>query len=175
MNLGLGQMPAQGKDRLVEFLVNKEKVYCSRLALHRGQQTVTPPVGAASRVTFSPLAGASVLPDLLVFIGKPGSLHRLLSFANYWEGLSMKAELAGPACKTGITYPAVTGEVGLSLLDFGARRLADFEADQLLISVPFHRMIGIMHALDHDVGGERSRAAEDVERNIDELGKIERV
>jgi hypothetical protein len=32
-------------------------------------------------------------------------------------------------------------------------------------------MIGILHALDHGVGGER----ESVERQIDELGKVEAV
>ena len=172
VSLGLGQMPPQGREKLVNFLVNKEKVYCSRVAIHRGQQTVVPPVGVASHIVFTPLSRAEVLPDLVVFIGKPGSLHRLLGFASYWEGRSMKAELSGPACRTGVAYPVVTGEIGLSLLDFGARRLAGFAEDQLLVAVPFHRMIGILHALDQGVGGEREGEPESVERQIDQLGKV---
>lgn len=172
VSLGLGQMPPQGRERLVDFLVNKEKVYCSRIAIHRGQQTVLPPVGVASHILFSPLSRAQVLPDLVVFIGKPGSLHHLLGFASYWEGRSMKAELAGPACRTGVAYPVVTGEIGLSLLDFGARRLAGFAEDQLLVAVPFHRMVGILHALDQGVGREREEEPESVERQIDQLGKV---
>jgi len=172
VSLGLGQMPPQGREKLVDFLVNKEKAYCSRISIHRGQQTVLAPVGVASHIVFSPLSRAEVLPDLVVFIGKPGSLHHLLGLASYWEGRSMKAELSGPACRTGVAYPVVTGEIGLSLLDFGARRLAGFAADQLLVSIPFHRMIGILHALDQGVGGEREEEPESIERQIDELGKV---
>jgi uncharacterized protein (DUF169 family) len=175
VSLGLGQMPPQGRERLVDFLIKKEKVFCSRVAMHRSQQTVAPPVGMASHVFFSPLASAASLPDLVVFIGKPGSLQRLVSFAGYWEGGSMKAELAGPACRTGITYPTVTGEIGLSLLDFGARRLAGFAEDHLLLAVPLHRMMGILEALEQGVGPEGAEESEGIERQITELGKVEPV
>ena len=172
-SLGLGQMPPQGRERLVDFLVKKEKVYCSRVAIYRGQQSVPAPLGMASHVIFSPLSSAATLPDVVVFIGKPGSLHHLVGYANYWEGGSLKAELAGPACRTGITYPAVTGEIGLSLLDFGARRLAGFAEDHLLVGIPLHRMMGILAALDQGVGREGMEKGEAIERQIDELGKVE--
>jgi uncharacterized protein (DUF169 family) len=61
----------------------------------------------------------------------------------------------------------------LSLLDFGARRLAGFADDHLLVGIPLHRMIGILHALDQGVGREGVEASETVERQIDELGKVE--
>jgi uncharacterized protein (DUF169 family) len=173
VSLGLGQTPAQGKERLVDFLVNKEKVYCSRVAIHRSQRTVDPPLGMASQVSFSPLSKAATLPDMVAFIGRPGSLHHLLSFAGYWEGGSTKAELCGPACRTGIAYPIVTGDIGLSLLDFGARRLAGFAEDQLLVGIPFHRIIGIMHALDQGIGRESAADLGSIERQIDELGRVE--
>jgi len=173
VSLGLGQMPPQGRERLVDFLVKKEKVYYSRVAIHRGQQSVPAPLGMASHVCFSPLSSMAVLPDLVVFVGKPGSLQRLVSFAGYWEGGSLKAELSGPACRTGITYPVVTGEIGLSLLDFGARRLAGFADDQLLVSIPCHRMLGVMEALARGVGSEDAEAEENIERQIEELGKVE--
>jgi uncharacterized protein (DUF169 family) len=172
VSLGLGQMPPQGREKLVDFLVNKEKVYCSRMAIHRGQQTVVPPGGVASHILFAPLSRAGLLPDLVLFLGTPGALHPLLGFASYWDGRSLKAELSGPACRTGIAYPAVTGEIGLSLLDFGARRLARFAADQLLVAVPFPRMLGILHALNQGVGGRGEEEPESVERHIDELGRV---
>jgi uncharacterized protein (DUF169 family) len=127
----------------------------------------------ASHVLFAPLSSATTLPDLVVFIGKPGSLQRLIGFAGYWEGGSLKAELAGPACRTGIAYPVVTGEIGLSLLDFGARRLAGFPEDHLLLAIPLHRMIGIIEALDRGIGREAGETDENIEQQIDELGKIE--
>lgn len=174
VSLGLGQMPAQGKERLVDFLVNRERVYCSRVAVHRGQHVVEAPLGMASHVSFAPLARALDLPDLVVFIGKPGTLHDLIGFAGYWEGGSLPSELAGPACRTGIAYPIVTGNLGISLLDFGARRLAGFAEDQLLVSVPLHRMIGIQHAFEQGVERPRDQRLEAIEREIDELGPVEK-
>ncbi|MGD0775957.1 MAG: DUF169 domain-containing protein [Candidatus Solibacter sp.] len=173
VSLGLGRLPLEGRERLVHFLVEKEKVYCSRVAIHRSQQTVPPPVGIASRVSFSPLSTAAVLPDIVVFIGKPGSLHQLVSLAGYWEGGSIKPELSGPACRTGVAYPVVTGGIGLSLLDFGARRLARFSEDHLLVSIPLHRMAGILDALDQGVGRAGAEEGESIERQIEGLGKVE--
>jgi uncharacterized protein (DUF169 family) len=175
VNLGLGQTSAQGKERLVDFLINREQVYCSRAALHRGQQTVLPPVGMASHVCFAPLATASFRPDLVVFLGRPGSLHRLMGLANYWEGGALETDLAGPACRTGITYPLVTGHLGLSLLDFGARRLAGYAEDLLLLSVPYHRMIGIMHALEQGLHLPVEKAPDALEREFVDLGPLEKV
>ena len=172
VSLGLGQTPPEGKERLVNFLINKEKVYCSRTVMYRSQQTVPPPVGVGSQISFAPLSKADALPDVVVFIGKPGSLHQLIGFAGYWQGGSMKAELSGPACRTGVAYPVVTGEIGLSLLDFGARRLAGFPENHLLVAIPLHRMIGIMSALDQGVGGTREENRESIEREIDELGGV---
>ncbi len=175
VNLGLGQTSAQGKERLVDFLINREQVYCSRAALHRGQQTVSPPVGMATHVCFASLATASFRPDLLAFLGRPGSLHRLIGLANYWEGGALETDLAGPACKTGISFPLVTGHLGLSLLDFGARRLAGYAEDLLLVSVPYHRMIGIMHALDQGLHLPGDRSPEALEREFADLGPLEQV
>lgn len=139
VSLGLGQLAPENRERLVSFLVEREKVYCSRTALYRAQQTVPAPIGIGSHVVFAPLSRAEERPDLVVFLGTPGSLHSLIGFADYWDGASLKAELAGPACRTGIAYPVVTGEIGLSLLDFGARRLAHFGDEQLLVDpVPPH-------------------------------------
>lgn len=77
VSLGLGQLPPEAKERLVDFLVGKEKVYASRAALHRSQGIVPPPFGMARAVVFAPLASACLRPDLVLFLGPPGSLHRL--------------------------------------------------------------------------------------------------
>jgi hypothetical protein len=53
--------------------------------------------------------------------------------------------------------------------------LAGFPEDQLLVAIPFHRMLGIMRALDQGVGGEREEERESIEREIDELGRVEPV
>ncbi len=173
VNLGLGQTSSEGRERLVDFLVKREKVYCSRVAMHRGRAAVPPPLGVASHVALGPLSTLDTMPDLVVLFGSPGSLHHLLTLASYWDGRTMKAELMGPACKTVIAYPLVTGEIGLSLLDHGARRLADFGPDELAVAVPLHRMFGIMQAIEQSVGGALVKDREQMERQIDELGKVD--
>ncbi len=173
VSLGLGQTPAEGRERLVDFLVGREKVYCSRVAMHRGRQAVPPLVGVGSHVAFAPLCSAEALPDIVVFVGQPGLLHHLLGLASYWDGRSMKAELAGPACRTVVAYPLATGEVGLSLLDHGARRLAGFGPSELAVAVPLHRMIEVMQALGRGIGGERIHDRAQMERQIDELGQVD--
>ncbi len=110
----------------------------------------------------------------MIFLGRPGSLHRLIGLADYWEGGPLATDLAGPACRTGITYPLATGNLGLSLLDFGARRLAGFDEDLLLVSVPFPRMLGIMHALDETASRPEAPAGA-FEREVETLGPLERV
>jgi len=173
MNLGLGRLSPEGQERLADFLIRRERVYSSRVALHRSQQTLAPPLGLASHVCFAPLSAATFRPDLVIFLDRPGSLHRLIGLADYWEGGALTTDLAGPACRAGITYPLATGNLGLSLLDFGARKLAGFAEDLLLISVPFHRMIGIMHALD-DTSARPEAPAGTFEREVEALGPPEK-
>jgi uncharacterized protein (DUF169 family) len=175
VNLGLGQSTGAGKERLVDFLINREQVYCSRVSLRRSQEAVPPLLGVAPCVRFAPLAAATFLPDLVVFLGRPGSLHHLLGLANYWEGGPLLTDLAGPACRTAIGYPIVTGNMGLSLLDFGARRLASFPEEMLLLSVPFHRMIGLMHALERRTNQLRGEDSDSIEKEIEALGPIEKI
>jgi uncharacterized protein (DUF169 family) len=174
VNLGLGQTPAAGKERLVEFLVEKEQVFCSRVALHRGQQVVQPPLGMAGQVCFAPLGAATFQPDLVLFLGRPGQLHDLVGLVNYWEGGALPTDLSGPACRTAIGYPVATGNLGLSLLDFGARRLAEFPGEALLMAVPLHRMIGIMAALAAGRRRPEAHGRAEAEREIDALGPVEK-
>jgi uncharacterized protein (DUF169 family) len=175
VSLGLGELPATARERLVKFLVDREKVYCSRVALHRSQQSVLPPAGVASHVHFFPLSRAPLRPDVVVFLGTPGSLQTVLDLANYWEGRSIRPELMGPACRTGVAFPAVTGEIGVSLLDFGARRLAKFADDQMLVAVPWHRVMEMLEAIDAGVGREHEGGEEVVDELIDDLGPVRKV
>jgi uncharacterized protein (DUF169 family) len=173
VNLGLGRTPAEGKERLITFLVDKERAFASRAALHRGQSVLEPPLGLASHVCFAPLDQAGFQPDLVLFLGRPGSLQRLIGLVNFWEGGRLATDLSGPTCRAGITAPLLTGDLGLSLLDFGARRLAVFPEELLLVSVPFHRMLGVLAALEGPARRE-NLGREEAVRDIEALGPVER-
>jgi len=51
-------------------------------------------------------------------------------------------------------------------------RTSGFSEGHLLVAIPMHRMMGVMSALDLGIGGERGRARESIEREIDELGGV---
>src|ERR1035437_2180429 len=72
VSLGLGQLPPDGKERLADVLVEKERFSCPPAPPPRGRGIVPVPAGVASQVVFSPLAPAALQPDLLAFIGPPG-------------------------------------------------------------------------------------------------------
>lgn len=170
VSLGLGEMPPGSMEWLTDFLVHREKAYCSPVAIYRGQQTVRPPRGVATHIVFAPLEKATLQPDVVLFLCHAQQAEQVVALCNYWEGGSLQAELAGPACRTAVGFPVVTGQVGLSLLDFGARRLGGYRPEQLLLGVPLARMHTAMAALEQGAGRmELHEDAAALERRVEEL------
>ena len=46
-----------------------------------------------------------------------------------------------------ITYPLVSGEINVSFMDYTARKMKGYNADELFVSVPYHRMAGIIESI----------------------------
>ena len=148
-HLGLGPKPAGEADKaLKKFLVGGEKLYCSIATFYRSTTlTAQPPLGLAENVVISPLEKAQFEPDLVLFLCNAEQACRLLTLATYDSGVSPKTELVGSACHMAITYPLVSGEVNVSFLDYTARKMRGYEPDLLFVSVPYHRMAGIMRSI----------------------------
>jgi len=154
-HLGLGSWPTGEADRaLKKFLVEGEKLFCSIAAFYRSQQlTAPPPYGLADTVVISPLSAATLRPDLLVFICNPEQACRLVTLATYSDGIPPKTEIVGSTCHMVIAYPLVSGELNLSLLDYTSRRIKGFAADQLCVTIPFHKMPAVMESIDSCTAG----------------------
>jgi hypothetical protein len=51
------------------------------------------------------------------------------------------------------TYPLVSGEINVSFLDFTARKMKKYSPDELFVSVPYHRMAGIIESIPFCTAG----------------------
>ena len=145
-HLGLGPRPTGEADvALKKFLVHGEKLFCSLATLQRVRSlTMPPPLGLADHILMAPLEQAEKRPDLVIFLINTEQACRLLTLATFMDGIPPKIELAGAACYTTITYPLISGEINLSLLDYTARRMRRFASDELFLTVPFHKMPNLM-------------------------------
>jgi len=148
-HLGLGPKPAGEMDKVLKkFLVEGEKLFCSIAAFHRAMTlTAQPPLGLADYVVVSPLGKAQFKPDLVIFLCNAEQACRIVTLATYETGISPKTELVGSACHMAVTYPLVSGEINVSFLDYTARKMKGYKPDELFVSVPYHRMAGIIESI----------------------------
>ena len=149
-HLGLGPKAEGDADKaLKKFLVNGEKLFCSIAAFNRAMAlSVQPPMGLAENVIFAPMEKAELMPDLAMFIVNAEQACRLIQLATYWDGISPKIEMIGSGCHMAVTYPLVSGEINVTFMDWTARRTKPFKPDELIVTVPYHRLPGLVEAIE---------------------------
>jgi len=153
--LGLGPRPTGEDDRaLKEFLVDGEKLYCCLAAYHRSHAlTPPPPLGLADHVVLSPMNRAELRPDVVVFICDAEQGCRLVTLDTYGTGIPPRPVMSGATCYQAITYPVVSGELNVSLMDYTSRRIKGFKRSDLIVSIPYHRFLGVMRSVDGCTAG----------------------
>lgn len=166
--LGLAPRPEGDALRaLQKFLVEGEKLFCSIVAFHRAQAySTTPPLGLAENVILWPLERAEMMPDLVLFIVNPEQAARLIQLATYWDGIPPKTQMIGAGCHQAVGYPLVSGEINVTFMDWTARRTKPYTADELIVSVPYHRLHGIVEAIDRSTAGTAKMEIPDEFRRI---------
>jgi uncharacterized protein (DUF169 family) len=154
-HLGLGPRPTGEADAaLKKFLVQGERLFCSLAALQRVRSlTLPPPLGLADHILMAPLEQVEKRPDLVIFLVNPEQACRLLTLATFMDGIPPKMEMAGATCYTTITYPLISGEINLSLLDYTARRMRRFAPDELFLTIPFPKMPNLIESIPHCSAG----------------------
>jgi uncharacterized protein (DUF169 family) len=147
--LGLKPLPEGDADKaLKDFLVNGEKLYCSVATFHRTKLLISPPpTGLAPYVLFAPLEQAELKPDIVVFICNPKQGCRLLTLDGYETGIPPKIQMLGATCHQVIGYPVISGELNVSLMDYTSRKIKDFSDNDLIVSIPYHRMHQIIRSI----------------------------
>ena len=154
-HLGLGERPKGEADKaLKEFLVNGEKLYCSIATFHRAQTlTTSPPLGLAEHVVMSPMDKAEFRPDMVLFICNAEQACRLVTLDGYDTGIPPRLEMSGSTCHQAVAYPIISGELNVSLMDYTSRRIRGYTAADLIVSIPYHRFLGVMRSVPHCTAG----------------------
>jgi uncharacterized protein (DUF169 family) len=153
--LGLAEPPTGEEDRaLKDFLVNGEKLFSSVVTFCRSRMLSTPPpTGMADHVILEPLDRAKRRPDLILFICNPEQASRLVTLDMYDTGVPPRIEMSGATCHQAVGYPAATGELNVSLMDYTSRRSKAYKKNDLIVSIPCHRFHGVMRSIEGCTAG----------------------
>jgi len=149
-HLGLGESPVQD---LEDFLVRKEKLARSRAAASKMLDKVkerTPKLG--QYLAFSPLEKASFNPDVILFVGTPLQISRII-FLDAFETGEIDTVHGEPLCSGVIATPITTGKVGVSFLDMACRLFGKYKPEEMVIGIPFNRMHNIVTSIDLSIAG----------------------
>lgn len=166
--LGLGEGPTGERARAhKDFLINGEKLFCSLAVYYRIMNTTSEvPTGLADHVIICPLEKAEKRPDLVLFICNAEQGCRLVTLDLYCTGVAQNIRMVGATCYQAVTYPLTTGELNVSLMDYTSRRIRGFKSSDLLVTVPYHRMHGIIQSIEGCTAGTAKMEIPDAFRSI---------
>ncbi len=152
---------------LQDFLVNGEKLFCSIATFYRSASLIEkPPVGLAPHVILCPLELADKQPDLVLFICNAEQGSRLVTLDMYSTGIPPRIQMAGATCSQAVAYPIVTGELNVSLMDYTSRHIKGYTPSDLIVSIPWHRFLGVMRSIPGCTAGRAKMDIPDSFRKI---------
>lgn len=141
----------------LKMLVEGEKLWSDVRTATRSrieyQKIAAPPLGIASRVYLYPVSQDVFMPDLILFLVNAEQVSRLITLAQFWNGKTPSFEMKGSLCWGSINYPMVSGNFNISVGDISARRIAGWDENILIASVPVEQIQGIADALDRSTAG----------------------
>ena len=149
-HLGLGESPVRD---LEDFLVRKEKLSGTRLAARKMlQRTKERAPRAGKYLAFSPLEKVSFNPDVVLFVGTPLQVSRII-FLDAFETGEIDTVHGEPLCSAVIATPITTGKIGISFLDMACRRFGRYKPEEMVIGVPYVRLPRLIKAIELSIAG----------------------
>ena len=150
VHVGIGNSPIWD---LEDFLVRREKIVGSKTAARRMLDLAKVPVsGLGKYILFSPLMEANFHPDVVVFVGTPLQISRIL-FLDAFETGEINTLNREPLCSGVIAVPIATKQIGVSFLDMSCRSFGQYRPEELAIGVPYHRVSKIVDNIDRSIAG----------------------
>jgi len=141
----------------LKMLVEGEKLWCDVKTATRSriesQKIASPPLGIASKVYLYPVGKDIFVPDLIIFLANAEQVSRLITLSQFWDGRTPSFEMRGSLCWSTITYPIVSGNFNITAGDISARRMAGWDENIMIASVPVERIQGIADAIDKSTAG----------------------
>ena len=149
-HVGVGNAPIWDAE---DFLVRREKIVASRTAARRMLDLAKVQASESGNfIIFSPLEESNFQPDVVVFVGTPLQISRIL-FLDAFETGEIGALHREPLCSGVIAMPMVTGQIGVSFLDISCRSLGRYRPEEMAIGVPYHRIPAIVGNIERSVAG----------------------
>lgn len=138
-----------------KFVVEGEKLFASYEALDKLiAQMGEVPDNKDAYFILSPLEKAEFKPGVVIFICNAEQACRLLTLAIFSDGIMPKIKLGGPTCRMAIIYPLLFGEVNISFYDYTSRKMCAVEKDKLLVSIPYHKISGLIDSIERCSAGK---------------------
>ena len=139
---------------LENFLVKTEKIAASEIAAKRllGMNKSRAPDKLGKYLAFAPLELATFNPEVILFIGTPLQIGRIMWLDAYQTG-QITTIHGEPVCSGVIAAPISRGKIGVSFLDMACRSLGRYKPEEMIIGVPFHRVERILESIDKSIGG----------------------
>ena len=141
----------------LRMLVEGEKLWCDVKTATRSRieslKIAAPPLGIASKVYLYPIKEDVFMPDLVIFLVNAEQVSRLITLAQFWDGKTPSFEMRGSLCWSSITYPMVSGHFNITAGDISARRMAGWDENAMIASVPVEKVQAIADAIDKSTAG----------------------
>lgn len=149
-HVGIGNSPSWD---LENFLVRRERIVGSRPAARRMldlAQGLSSDFG--KYIILTPLMKANSDPDVVVFVGTPLQLSRIL-FLDAFETGEMDTIHREPLCSGVIATPIVTKQIGVSFLDMSCRSFGKYRPEEMAIGIPYKRVLKVVENIDNSIAG----------------------
>lgn len=161
----------------LKMLVEGEKLWCDVKTATRSrfesQKIAAPPLGIASKVYLYPVGKDVLVPDLVIFLVNAEQVSRLITLAQFCDGRTPSFEMRGSLCWSSITYPVVSGNFNVTAGDISARRMAGWDKNIMIASVPAEKVQGIADAIDESTAGTANPSRQ-FERMIARIRPVEK-
>ena len=148
---------AERKGAPLKMLVEGEKLWCNVKTATRSriesEKIAKPPVGVASKVYLYPVSKNIFVPDLVIFLANAEQVSRLITLAQFWDGKTPSFEMRSSLCWSSITYPLVSGNFNVTAGDISARRMAGWDKNTMVATIPIEKIQGIADAVDKSTAG----------------------
>ena len=152
-NLGVGESPIR---KLDEFLVHKEKLFRSKIEARKLLDLAKKRApNQGNYLAFSPLEKAGFTPDVVLFVGTPAQISRIV-FLDAFETGDFDMVHGEPLCSGAIAIPITTGKIGISFMDMACRLFGRYRPEEMVIGIPYQRLLRIVDSVDLSSAGTAS-------------------
>lgn len=149
-HLGIAESPVRD---LEGFLVRREKLVGSKAAARKMLDlTKERAPKSGEYIAFSPLEKASFNPDVVLFVGTPFQISRIL-FLDAFETGEINTVHGEPLCSGVMAAPITTGKIGVSFLDMACRAFGRYKPEEMVVGVPYQRLLRIVNSIERSSAG----------------------